>query len=170
MKSIHQHLFRQICVVTCLSVSILLLIISVSNAQKHSVFTRIPSDVADRKGIAVRIDMPKIARYENDSAPIAIYLPGGFKAAGIEDRTAQLVREGFIEIRFNFQGSGRGRHVSGGNYDYRGQDSLKALRDVIQFALGLVKDIGGKNIPEIVKPFKPLHSNGLDWLVLRWCH
>ncbi len=169
MKLSQKNSYRKICVATCVSAAILFLVISVSTAQSpsrkkqspsqiKSVFTSIPSKVAGAQGIAVQIDLPRAPRYGKIGAPVAIYVPGGFKAAGIEDKTAKLVKEGFIEIRFNFQGSGTGARKSGGIYDYRGPNSLMALRDVIRFALGLMNDKMGKNISELI-PFRPSVSN-----------
>lgn len=86
MKSHQKNLFERICGAACFHALIFLLIISVSDAQNRSAFRYISSNVAGIKGIAVRIDLPQAARYGKKGAPIAIYVPGGFKAEGLQVR------------------------------------------------------------------------------------
>ena len=132
---------------------------SVTFAQYGSFFTHIPSDVGGDLGIALWIKSPVAARYP-EGAPIAIYMTGGFDGEGIGDKEANLIEKGFVEISFNFQGSGVGDKQSGGGpYDFRGPESLIAVRDVIRFALGLIRDQTERSLTDIVAPIVPLSTN-----------
>jgi hypothetical protein len=117
--------------------------------------------VSETGGIAVRIKSPVQARYA-EGAPIAVYMPGGFDGVGIKNNinSGDLYEEGFIEIFFNFPGSGTGAEQSGGGpYDFRGPQSLIAARDVILFALGKLYDRNGNYLADLVGPIVPLHTN-----------
>jgi len=127
--------------------------------QYTSIFTHIPSVSAGQMGVAVWVKAPVAPRFQS-GAPVAIYLPGGFKGEGIGDKEAGLVHQGFIEISFNFPGNGIGEKQSGGGpYDHRGVGSLRAACDVIRFALGLVADMDGQSFSDLVNPIVPLHTN-----------
>lgn len=128
------------------------------NAQYDSVYTNIPSSTAVDTGLALRIDIPITGRFEN-RAPVAIITPGGFAGNGIAKESPGLVNHGFIEIRYNFPGYATGTHHSGGESDFRGLQSLKAVRDVILFALGKNPDTNGIYIYQIVNPVIPGYDN-----------
>ena len=136
-----------------------LLVIQNEAFSQHGAFlTYIFSETG---GIAVRIKLPVQARYA-EGAPIAVYMPGGFDGVGIKNNinSGNLYEKGFIEIFFNFPGSGTGAEQSGGGpYDFRGPQSLMAARDVILFALGEFNDIYGNSLADIVAPIVPLHMN-----------
>lgn len=132
--------------------------IATQTLAQRSVETRIPSDVGGTTGLFLRIEIPTTTRYTN-GAPIVIHVPGGFNGAGLGTGKGNLVPRGFIEINFNFPGSGSGSSQSGGTYDTRGEYCIKALRDIIKFALGSKLDLNGKNIDQLVDPTVPLKSN-----------
>ncbi|NOZ21729.1 MAG: hypothetical protein GXP25_11665 [Planctomycetes bacterium] len=113
------------------------------------VLTQIPSEVAGNTGLALGIVLPKKARYKA-GAPVVINVPGGHGAGGVFSR-GNFPDFGFVTISFCFPGGGRGRLKSGGTYDYRGADSIHALRDVIRFAMGKSKDKSGRTIHDIAK-------------------
>jgi hypothetical protein len=123
-----------------------------------AVSTRVASKAAGSEGLAVRIRVPAAARYA-DGAPIAVILPGGVDGVGIDLSVAGLDTQGFIEIAFNFPGSGAAGSLSGGTYDYRGPDSVEALRDVVRFALGQTADMSGTTLAELAFPVVPLQGN-----------
>jgi len=143
----------------CLVIAFLFVIIpSHVSAQIPSFLTHIPSEGGGDEGIAVKIIPPPMQRYENGS-PVVVYVQGGVNGAGLSQRGVNLGLKGFIEIRFNFPGSGVAEDKSGGIYDQRGPECLKALRDVIRFALGELADEDGNFLADIIQPIQPLASN-----------
>ena len=125
----------------------------------EALFARVPSAVAGETGIPVQIDVPRAARYADAGAPIAVYVTGGFRGEGIGDKTGKLIEQGFIEVRFNFPGSGSGQLKAGGAYDYRGKSSLQALRDVLRFVSGVSRDAAGRTIADVTRPIEPMTDN-----------
>lgn len=120
---------------------------------------RIPSEAAGSEGLAVKVNIPAYSRYA-DGAPVVVVAPGGFDGEGIDASISGLADQGFIQISFNFPGSGEGADLSGGSYDSRGPDSVKALRDVLLFALGKGKDENGRTLADITGPdIRPLYDN-----------
>jgi hypothetical protein len=115
---------------------------------EESVSIYLPSDSAPGKGLAVNIIYPKTPRYA-DGAPVVVVAPGGSgpDGLGFEIHAAQV---GFVEVRFAFPGGGHGRFTSSGIYDYRGVESQKALRDVLLFAAGKLRDSEGKQIYDLL--------------------
>jgi|GEM_PF-6007585 hypothetical protein len=81
------------------------------NAQTERT-VRVPSQAAGTDGLVVRITVPGHPRYP-EGAPVVVYMAGGFDGNGIAERITGLDGEGFIEIRFNFPGSGTGENLSG---------------------------------------------------------
>ncbi len=124
-------------------------------STSDSAFTFIPSTAAAETGVAVRIRMPQQQRF-SDGAPVVIYVPGGFGGQGMTTTGAGLFEHGFIELYFNFPGSGLPGSRSGGVYDMRGPLSIQAFRDVIRFALGEIADIDGKSIADLCRSSTPL--------------
>ena len=99
---------------------------------ERRIFTRIPSSAGGREGLGVGILYPREPRYTN-GAPIAINVTGGVQAGSALGRP-EYVGLGFIEIHFAFPGGGQGEERSGGRYDFRGPNCVRALADVIRFA------------------------------------
>jgi len=100
--------------------------------------------------LAVRAYIPEEGRH-NGEAPIVITGAGGFDEGGMDNR---LPEEGndFVMITFMFPGgtdeySGR---ASEGEYDYRGPDSMMALRDVILFASGELMATNGESLEQLI--------------------
>ncbi|MDZ7721888.1 MAG: aryl-sulfate sulfotransferase [candidate division KSB1 bacterium] len=117
--------------------------------SQRDLYTRIPCNAASSDGLQVRVTAPETPRYQN-GAPIAIYVAGGFDSEGLDERQTGLADEGFVEIRFNFPGGGKGGAKSGGEYDYRGPGSLLALRDIIQFAAQTRPDSSGLMLDDLL--------------------
>jgi len=110
--------------------------------------------------LAVRVHAPRFgrARYP-DGAPVIIWLLGGFEVKGINHGLTESVDD-VICITFIYPGgedpwSGRS---SDGSYDYRGENCIAALRDVILYATGRLRDTEGRTIDEIVS-VPVLHDN-----------
>jgi hypothetical protein len=87
-----------------------------------------------------------------------INVPGGTSLGGVEGRP-EYAGLGFVEIRFAFPGGGRGQNASGGTYDYRGPNCLRALADVIRFATGQLKDTQGRTVLDLVRDMTVLTNN-----------
>ena len=114
--------------------------------------------------LAVRVHTPRFgeARYA-EGAPVLIWGAGGYEAKGIEHGLPADVDD-IIVISFLFPGGEDAAAVltSDGTYDYRGRRSIAALRDVIRYAAGELRDSQGRTIDEIV-PVPVLHDNlGLE--------
>jgi hypothetical protein len=120
-------------------------------------FCRVPSEAAGREGIAVRVFVPPRPRYP-EGAPVVIHVPGGVQPGSSRGRP-EFVGFGFIEIRFAFPGGGEGDERSGGTYDFRGPNCIRALADVIRFATGRLGDEDGKRVGDLVPGTKVLHKN-----------
>ncbi|MDZ7367155.1 MAG: T9SS type A sorting domain-containing protein [candidate division KSB1 bacterium] len=121
--------------------------------------TRLSSEAAGSEGVFVRINRPATARHGTIGAPVVIHVAGGFGSNGLTVANPPWSLPDCIEIRFNFPGGGSGATLSGGVYDDRGPNCLKALREVIRFALGTTADVNGKKLSQLVNPIVPLASN-----------
>ena len=122
----------------------------------------LPSDSAGIPGgtLALRIFAPRSVsdtRYA-DGAPVVVYVPGGTDAGTL--RPALQDADDVIRIVFLFPGGSDPRigRSSDGTYDYRGADSIAALRDVIRYAAGELTDVAGNTIDDVV-PVPVLHDN-----------
>ena len=120
--------------------------------------TFIPSESAGSTGLALQVNVPVSPRYA-EGAPVVVYVVGGWDGNGLGDDGAGLLLSGFIEVLFNFPGSGIGAARSGGTYDQRGPECLKALRDVALFAMNRKPDAEGKMLSDWTGGVLPLTSN-----------
>ena len=125
--------------------------------QFEGVFVRIPSAAAGKEGIAASLLIPRQARFTN-GAPVVINVPGGVQAGSARGRP-EYVGHGFVEIHFAFPGGGQGDERSGGTYDFRGPNCLRALADVIRFATGRMADANGRRIGDVARDVKVLTQN-----------
>ncbi|MDZ7303680.1 MAG: T9SS type A sorting domain-containing protein [candidate division KSB1 bacterium] len=130
-----------------------------SASAQSFIETRLRSEAGGAEGIFIHITPPLQARYGATGAPVVIHLAGGFSSIGLTVANPPWSLPDCIEIRFNFPGGGSGATLSGGIYDDRGPNCLKALRDVIRFALGTTTDVNGKKLSQLVNPIVPLASN-----------
>ena len=126
----------------------------------------IPSPSAGEMGIAVKVLYPKEPRYP-EGAPIAIFVPGGVKPGFLGFYPPTWNPHGMIWITLIFPGGwmrcklpGLGETIirSGGTYDYRGEACLEALKSVILFAEGKLRNTAGKLISDYVD-YPILHEN-----------
>jgi hypothetical protein len=125
---------------------------------QDTVRTWIPSSAGGSAGIAAEIVFPETPRYA-EGAPIVVHVPGGWNGAGMDSQESIWPEQGFIQISFNFPGSGRPGAISGGLYDDRGEQCLTALRDVTRFALGLIPDGAGHDLADYAGAIEPLYGN-----------
>jgi len=128
-----------------------------SEARPLRVLTFIPSTAGGNRGIAVGLLTPLKTRYSS-GAPVVIHVPGGV-GTGTTEGPPEYAGLGFVEIRFAFPGGGRGEGTSGGSYDYRGPNCIRALADVIRFATGRTTDNQGRSIGELTTGVKVLTNN-----------
>jgi len=114
--------------------------------------------------IAVRVDLPIQPRY-GESAPIVVVASTWF----VEKYNQKMVPfhleynpvdVGAISISHMWPGKTdqQTKISSDGEYDWGGPDSLAALRDTIRFALGLIPDVDGKYLHELIS-VEPLYDN-----------
>lgn len=124
--------------------------------------THIPSSVADPKGLAVYIIPPLAARYA-EGAPVVVDVVGGFDANGLPAQPSDFVLQGFIEVHFSWPGLGIVNQdidvLSGGSFDFRGENCITALKDVILFAMGEKADKDGNEISHFTSGITPLMHN-----------
>lgn len=120
-------------------------------------FVRIPSIAAGAEGVAATLLIPQEPRYTN-GAPVVIHVAGGVQAGSARGRP-EYVGHGFVEIHFAFPGGGFGDERSGGTYDFRGPNCIRALADVIRFATGRIAGTEGRRIGEVARGVKVLTNN-----------
>jgi len=111
--------------------------------------------------LAIRVQIPDKdnIRYSN-GAPIVIYAEGGYEADGLPNKKIPSLDD-MIVITFILPGGEntvQKAHSDGEHYDYRGENSIEALRDIILYAAGKLKDSEGRSIDELVE-FDILHDN-----------
>ncbi len=136
-----------------LTIALLLVVQNQTLAQRpiqpRGVLIRIPSNVGDGKGIAVRVVPPKKPRYKAGAPVIIGVNPGPHEATGRLGATDY----GFVEVFF------ASTDFSKGPYDFGGPDWLLGLRDVILFALGRTADNQSRTIHEMTGEIAALTSN-----------
>jgi hypothetical protein len=110
--------------------------------------------------LAVRVHTPEAgnARYP-DGAPVIIWILGGFEVKGINHGLPPAADD-VICITFIYPGGEDpwSRLSSDGLYDYRGENCIAALRDVVLYAAGELRDARGRTIDDVV-PVPVLHDN-----------
>ncbi|MBM3359712.1 MAG: hypothetical protein FJY54_18620 [Betaproteobacteria bacterium] len=125
--------------------------------QSESAFIRIPSSAAGTEGVAASVLIPRQPRFTN-GAPVVINVTGGVQAGSARGRP-EYVGHGFVEIHFAFPGGGVGDERSGGAYDFRGSNCVRALADVIRFATGRIAAKDGRRIGELARGLTVLTNN-----------
>ena len=123
----------------------------------NRVFARVPSSAGGESGIAVGVMLPKQPRYAA-GAPVAIHVDGGVQAGSARGRP-EYVEMGFVQVNFAFPGGGARDEVSGGTYDFRGPQCIRALADVILFATGRKADREGRRIGQVASGLTVLTNN-----------
>ena len=108
----------------------------------------VPSESGD---IAVQITVPQTARY-SDGAPVLVYTPVFFTSERQFESNFDAAALGMILLSPLYPGTTD--KVSGvsseGTFDYGGEQSVKAFRDVIKFAGGTLEDRDSLTIGERV--------------------
>ena len=110
--------------------------------------------------LAVRVQIPDTnnIRFKN-GAPVIIYVEGGFEADGLPNKKIPNLDD-MIVITFICPGGENKvqKTKSDGEYDYRGEKSIEALRDIIMYAAGKLNDSVGRTIDELIE-YNILHEN-----------
>jgi hypothetical protein len=128
-----------------------------AGADFECVFVRIPCAAAGSEGLAASVLIPRQPRFTN-GAPVVITVTGGVQAGNARGHP-EYVRHGFVEIHFAFPGGGEGAERSGGRYDFRGSDCIRALADVIRFATGRITDKDGRFVGDVATGVAVLTKN-----------
>lgn len=119
--------------------------------------TFVPSEAGGSEGIYVEIVVPDTARYSN-GAPVVVHIAGGWGSDGLSI-ARDAVTPGFVEVRYNFPGGGSAGKASGGTFDDRGEQCIRATRDVVRFAMGKIPDRDGKYLRDLTGSVAPSSSN-----------
>lgn len=131
-------------------------------APEQSVSTYLPSVAAPGQGLAVNIIYPEKPRYK-DGAPVAVVVPGGDSPSGL-GFTVHAAQVGLVEIRFALPGGGTKPFKSGGQVDCRGTYSQVAVRDIVLFSMGLMKDYRDRTISDLL----PIKVNTKNIGIVGW--
>jgi len=131
---------------------------------------RIPSKVAGGRGLVLRVVLPKQPRYK-EGAPVVVHVPGGFSRGSVDSSQGRLDGFGFVEVLLTFPGGrsapqpGGKAWESGGVYDTRGENCIRALVDVMAFAQGRLRTLDGKTIQEVAGdvPILGKHVGIVGW-------
>ncbi|MFM8393796.1 MAG: hypothetical protein ACKOB4_07695, partial [Acidobacteriota bacterium] len=114
----------------------------------------LPSESTGVSGgtLALRIFSPSGSSMmrHNEGAPVLILAPGGETPGTLEAPIPRAT--GAIRIAFLYPGGrdGTTQRASSGSYDYRGERSIAAMRDVILYAAGQLPDSQGRLINQVV--------------------
>ncbi|MCD4655630.1 hypothetical protein K8T06_17045 [bacterium] len=111
---------------------------------------QISSDGAGGGNLAVRVSYPdSIDQYRfSTGSPVLVSSPGGHQP-GFLDPGSSWIDYGFTIVTFIYPGGSDGPFSSDGTYDYRGENCILALRDVIRYAMGEHQDIMGNTIQDL---------------------
>ncbi len=129
------------------------------SASSDTLSTFIPSETAGDVGLYAKIIIPQSHRYPGVGSPVVVQVAGGWEGVGISVADKECPLTDFIQVYFNFPGSGFGGTRSGGIYDDRGELCIRALRDVTRFALGRLADKNGKYLHDHTGSITPLYDN-----------
>jgi hypothetical protein len=99
----------------------------------------------------VSIEVPRLPRYP-EGAPVVVEASTWFVPGSDFHRVNDTTRIGAVTVSYLWPE--RTDIASGarseGVYDYGGPDSLAVLRDVIRFASGMLPDVGGRTIQDLI--------------------
>ncbi len=125
----------------------------------------IPGTAADGLRIEIRLRLPERGRYgDGGLVPVLVEVPPFL--TGVSPGFHQTVRTGQLGIAhlsFRYPG-GRGRkavRTADGGFDFGGENCLRALRDVLRFALGKSRTVDGRSLADLALPhgLRPMSDN-----------
>ncbi|MFA6889079.1 MAG: hypothetical protein WC254_06305 [Candidatus Woesearchaeota archaeon] len=122
-----------------------------------SFITYVPSEGIGN--IAVKVTLPKSSRYL-EGAPVLVYVSTFFtpQEPVFDTSFIEITEQGFIHVTYLWPGKSDHGVSSEGIFDYGGEDSLQALRDVIKFVSGDIPNYHGKYLSELCDII-PLSNN-----------
>ncbi|MBI5002104.1 hypothetical protein HZC31_01850 [Candidatus Woesearchaeota archaeon] len=123
--------------------------LSQKTSAGHSFVTYISSEGIGN--IVVQVTLPEIPRYD-EGAPLLVFVSTFFtpKEPVFDTEFIDVTKLGFAHVTYLWPGKSDPSGVSSeGIYDYGGEDSLQALRDVIHFTSGDIPDAYGNYISEL---------------------
>ncbi|MFH1785097.1 MAG: hypothetical protein ABH842_01590 [Candidatus Micrarchaeota archaeon] len=128
-----------------------------TSIKSNIVDVNIPSSSGNGT-IAVRLQIPNKTRY-SDGAPVVIWISGGYDGGGLNHGFASELDDTAV-ITFLFPGieDPWAGIKSDGVYDYRGENCIISLKDVILYAAGEKTDNLNRTIDEISN-IDILHNN-----------
>lgn len=101
--------------------------------------------------IAVQISLPEKARYD-EGAGVIVDISTFFTASAGFKLSLDVNAVGLIHVSYLWPGeTDRSGAKSDGSYDHGGEDSIRALRDVILFASGQIPDRNGDFIKDLLE-------------------
>ncbi len=115
-----------------------------------TVITDVPSQ--NIGNIAVRVEFPLAPRYTTSAGVVVVLSPIFTQSAGFQD-APDVTRLGLVAVSYLWPGEtdAHTRAKSDGTFDYGGETSIAALRDVLRFAAGLLPDKDGRLITDLAK-------------------
>ena len=136
---------------------IVTLLLTGCRVEDRQFTTYIPSEgIGD---IAVRVTLPDEPRYK-EGAPVVVYTPTFFTPENKFGKADWVNEQGFILVEFIWPGiqDPQVGVKSDGTFDYGGEDSMQAFRDVILFALNEKKNTNDEFLSDI-SYVEPLSDN-----------
>ncbi|MGD0612647.1 MAG: hypothetical protein ABSB41_14145 [Anaerolineales bacterium] len=120
------------------------------SSTARTLVTALPS--AGIGNIAVMISIPRTPRYTTSAGVVIMVSPYFTKPSGFLT-DPNFTSLGLISISYLWPGGtdARTRARSDGTYDYGGASSIKALRDVIRFAVNLIPDQNGHYLTNLTQ-------------------
>lgn len=111
---------------------------------------QLPSAAAPDTGLALRITWPaSIKRRYPEGAPVVVDLEGSWGAGDLEEDPNPALY-GYISVRLLLPGGTASAGSSGGSYDFRGEQSIIAVADALQYAAGETVDRDGLSLVDHV--------------------
>jgi hypothetical protein len=110
----------------------------------------IPSSAGGTEGIAVRVVAPASPGRYAEGAPIVIGVQGGWSNGSGGPVDESFVTAGLVSIGWVFPGGSSQTGTSGGTFDVRGPNCVRALADVTLYAMGLLADDEGRMLTDRV--------------------
>ncbi len=123
---------------------------ALETSEAGAITIYLPFDAAPDQGLAVRLFFPSAqsCRFQ-EGAPVVLLVPGGFDAGdlALEEPDPMASRYGYIMLRYLLPGGeSDDGSFSGGDFDFRGLDSIEATAQVMRYAGGQMADSQGLTI------------------------
>ena len=107
--------------------------------------------------IAVQISLPEVPRY-GEEAGIVVEVNTFLTPSNSFYSSLNAPAVGLIHISYLWPGLSDGTAASDGEFDFGGEASIRALKDVLRFATGETPNSEGYYLDQLISP-KPLYEN-----------